>query len=134
MYIDIKDVDNHYIDSTLIDELMKTSILLRRAAERINALRKEIYNLEKEVYRLTNKLPADDVPIGENGESSTAEIVIKRAGLSARPRNALRRAGFKTLGQVYNYPKAHLLRLNNFGKTSLREVERVMHEHGFTNW
>lgn len=131
----ITDVDNHDIDTSLIDNLVGAQILLRKSAERISALRGEIYRLEKEVYRLTNAAPANaDVPKSENTDKTATEVKLKRAGLSTRSRNALRQAGFKTLGQVYNIPKNHLLRLNNFGKISLREVENVMREHGFTNW
>ena len=129
----IDDVKNHDIDTSLIDNLIGAQILLRKSAERISALRSEIYRLEKENYKL-KKNPPKEVVVKSVDEIPAANITIRRVELSSRPRNALRNAGFKTLGQIYNISKKQLLRLDNFGKKSLKEVESVMHDHGFTNW
>ncbi len=57
---------------------------------------------------------------------------IKDLSLSERPYNCLKAKGIKYLWQSINYDLIDLLKLRNFGKKSLSELEGIVRSKGFT--
>ena len=51
-------------------------------------------------------------------------------GLSVRPSNCLQRAGVKTIADLLSYKPADLMVLQNFGVTSLDEIEKKLEKRG----
>jgi hypothetical protein len=52
--------------------------------------------------------------------------------LSIRSQGCLNNAGIKLIGQLVQKSASELLKLRNFGRTSLREIEKSLSEIGFT--
>lgn len=50
--------------------------------------------------------------------------------LSVRARGCLSEAGYDTIGELKSATAIKLMRLRNFGKTTLREVKRELEYHG----
>ena len=59
-------------------------------------------------------------------------LPIKVLNLSVRAGNCLESARILTLGALASKTEAELLRVRSFGRTSLREVQRKLAEHGLT--
>jgi len=59
-------------------------------------------------------------------------IKIDTFELSTRSRNALNYEGLKTLGDLCRYTESDLLRIQNFGRHSLDEVKKILHNHGLS--
>jgi hypothetical protein len=79
------------------------------------------------------KLPANDESENKfplNGILFT--LIEEEMELSFRSRNCLNNAGIKLIGQLVQKSAAQLLDLNNFGRTSLREIEKVLTEMDLT--
>src|SRR5262245_6320364 len=74
----------------------------------------------------------------------TATPVAGLIGLSTRARNCLREAGIETIDDLITLRRkspAELLRLPNFGKATLAEIDRALapfmaelHEEAFLDW
>lgn len=54
---------------------------------------------------------------------------IKDCGFSLRTKNCLVSADIETVGDLVDYKKVDLLRLRNFGKKSLQEIEYFLHDN-----
>lgn len=62
------------------------------------------------------------------------DIPIEELGLSARPYNALIRAGNKTIGDLWSYTDyKDILRIRNIGATSLEEISRKLNDRCLIN-
>ncbi len=57
-------------------------------------------------------------------------IPIEDLEISVRAYNCLKSNNIKTLGDIVSYNEPELLRLKNFGKKSLKELEEIVHQHG----
>ncbi len=62
----------------------------------------------------------------------TPDSSVNDLPLSVRVANCLNNANLATVGQVLNYPSPEFLRLRNFGRQSLAELESVLSEHGLS--
>jgi DNA-directed RNA polymerase subunit alpha len=72
----------------------------------------------------------DVVP--ETGGSPDLELPIEALDLSERPRNCLRRAQIKTVGELVERTSDDLLNITNFGQKSLDEVIAKLDELGLS--
>lgn len=60
---------------------------------------------------------------------ATLEMPIEELGLSSRTRNLLGE-GFGSVGDLLTKTPGDLLRLPNFGKQAVREIENALRKHG----
>ena len=72
----------------------------------------------------------DVVP--ETSTSPDLELPIEALDLSERPRNCLRRAQIKTVGELVERTSDDLLNITNFGQKSLDEVISKLDELGLS--
>ncbi len=68
----------------------------------------------------------------EFSSSPDLELPIEALDLSERPRNCLRRAQIKTVGELVERTSDDLLNITNFGQKSLDEVKEKLDERGLT--
>ncbi len=66
------------------------------------------------------------------GMDSILNIKIEDLGIGSRSLNCLKSAEVNTLGDLVQYSKNDLLKLRNFGKKSLEELEKIIEEKGLT--
>lgn len=52
------------------------------------------------------------------------------AELSVRTRNSLQKENIQTLGELVRWSDTQMLKIENFGKKSLKEIEGLLEEHG----
>ncbi len=76
-------------------------------------------------------LELGDVPTESSG-SPDLELPIEALDLSERPRNCLRRAQIKTVGELVQRTGDDLLNITNFGQKSLEEVAAKLDELGLS--
>jgi DNA-directed RNA polymerase subunit alpha len=76
-------------------------------------------------------LELGDVQAGDGG-SPDLELPIEALDLSERPRNCLRRAQIKTVGELVQRSADDLLNITNFGQKSLEEVTAKLDELGLS--
>ena len=57
--------------------------------------------------------------------------LIETLALSARTQNCLKRAGINRVGEILLVSKSELLKIRNFGKTSLEELYAKLDENDF---
>lgn len=57
-------------------------------------------------------------------------IPIEELEISVRAYNCLKSNNLKTLGDIVSHTEQELLKLKNFGKKSLKELEEIVHQHG----
>ncbi|MCX7908562.1 MAG: DNA-directed RNA polymerase subunit alpha [Ignavibacteria bacterium] len=79
----------------------------------------------------------EGAPVGvETTESEHARlkrilsIPIEDLEISVRAYNCLKTNNIKTLGDIVSYTEQDLLKLKNFGKKSLKELEEIVHQFG----
>jgi len=63
-----------------------------------------------------------------------SEFEENNLGVRVRILNCLKAEDIETLGELLSYKKKDLLRLRNFGKSSLQLIERTLNELGIKNW
>jgi DNA-directed RNA polymerase subunit alpha len=68
----------------------------------------------------------------ESSSSTDLELPIEALDLSERPRNCLRRAQIKTVGELVQRTADDLLNITNFGQKSLEEVIAKLDELGLS--
>ena len=76
-------------------------------------------------------LELGDVAVTESA-SPDLDLPIEALDLSERPRNCLRRAQIKTVGELVQRTSDDLLNITNFGQKSLDEVKAKLDERGLT--
>lgn len=76
-------------------------------------------------------LELGDVEVEEMG-SPDLDLPIEALDLSERPRNCLRRAQIKTVGELVTKSEDDLLNITNFGQKSLEEVSAKLDELGLS--
>jgi DNA-directed RNA polymerase subunit alpha len=64
--------------------------------------------------------------------SALLKTKIEDLGIGQRSLNCLKAADVNTLGDLVQYNKNELLKLRNFGKKSLKELEQIVEEKGLT--
>jgi len=64
--------------------------------------------------------------------SNILKTPITKLEIGSRSKNCLKAAEIHTLGDLVQYSKNDLLKLRNFGKKSLEELEKVIEEKGLT--
>lgn len=72
---------------------------------------------------------------GGKGGADTKEILLRPISsldLSVRASNCMREEKIETVGELVRRSKDDLLQVKNFGKTSLREIEKKLDELGLT--
>lgn len=62
-------------------------------------------------------------------DESILSMPIELMDVSVRLRNCLKAAGCETVGDIVKHDKIHFLKLRNFGKRSLSELESFLDEH-----
>jgi DNA-directed RNA polymerase subunit alpha len=68
----------------------------------------------------------------ESSSSPDLDLPIEALDLSERPRNCLRRAQVKTVGELVQRTADDLLNITNFGQKSLEEVTAKLDELGLS--
>ncbi len=91
---------------------------------------REIMNLFADVGEGVG-LELGEVAPAETG-SPDLELPIEALDLSERPRNCLRRAQIKTVGELVQRTPDDLLNITNFGQKSLEEVQAKLDELGLS--
>ncbi len=76
-------------------------------------------------------LELGDIPL-ESAGSPDLDLPIEALDLSERPRNCLRRAQIKTVGELVQRSPDDLLNITNFGQKSLEEVAAKLDELGLS--
>lgn len=62
----------------------------------------------------------------DDGKAKKLAVGVEEMGLSVRAINCLRNEGLDTVGDILSKTRADLLRIPNFGRGSLDEVERYL--------
>ncbi len=76
-----------------------------------------------------NKRPPDEQL---SSMSALLKTKIEDLGIGQRSLNCLKAADVNTLGDLVQYNKNDLLKLRNFGKKSLEELEKIVEQKGLT--
>ena len=58
-------------------------------------------------------------------------VLITNMGLSARTRNCLIRAGYRTLEDIVSSSITDLIKIRSLGRKSLKEIKEVVKEYGY---
>jgi DNA-directed RNA polymerase subunit alpha len=78
--------------------------------------------------------PKEDTSASQqsDGMGKLLKTKIEDLGIGQRSLNCLKAAEVNTLGDLVQYSKNDLLKLRNFGKKSLKELEKIVEEKGLT--
>jgi len=76
-------------------------------------------------------LELGDIVVADSA-SADLDLPIEALDLSERPRNCLRRAQVKTVGELVQMTEDDLLNITNFGQKSLEEVTVKLDELGLS--
>jgi DNA-directed RNA polymerase subunit alpha len=82
------------------------------------------------VDRITEEVPEEEVIDEEFAKKLS--IPIQELELSVRASNCLESVKIETVGQLMQMTEADLLKVRNFGKTSLREIRRKLADMGLS--
>jgi hypothetical protein len=98
-------------------------------------LQEDYHNLQHRYRFLEQKLrKSGKNPIAMQYDPATMQVrfadLMKDYRISRRLSNCLIGSGIKTLGDVLQYSPEEMLKLKNFGVTTLRELQDVLDEHG----
>ena len=74
--------------------------------------------------------PSGAVAVPERLQDLFAKPIEDLAELSVRSRNSLQKESIQTLGDLVQRSEGEMLRIENFGKKSLKEIEDFIEEHG----
>ena len=104
----------------------------------IEAIQESIHCLNKNIFSIQNHLMdiskggifINKCANGSGGVEELDEDSIEYLELSVRSLNALLSVGIKTIDQLCNSSKSYLLRIPNFGRKSLMEVQQVLKLNG----
>ena len=69
---------------------------------------------------------------GESGKEKVLDMTIEELDLSVRSFNCLKRAGFNTVGNLFNKTEDEMMKVRNLGRKSLEEVINKLDSLGFT--
>lgn len=103
---------------------MSTNDLLEEANERLD----RIENLCKQMRELLEVITDMQKEAEENAEK--ADILLDNVRLSLATRNALKRAGYKTVGDLKGLCQCDLKKIHNIGFDRRTEIVTVLHEYG----
>ncbi|MGL6008913.1 MAG: DNA-directed RNA polymerase subunit alpha C-terminal domain-containing protein [Culicoidibacterales bacterium] len=114
--------------------LLKEAESFYKLKDAIEAIQESILCLNKNIFSIQNHLieiSKGDIIINKcanksNGFAELNNDSIEYLELSVRSFNALSSVGIKDIDQLCNCSKSYLLRVPNFGKKSLREIEGVL--------
>jgi DNA-directed RNA polymerase subunit alpha len=90
----------------------------------------EVRSETVEVSEEVTETVSEEKEVAENGESSEdiASLPIERLDLTVRALNCLKRDKVNTIGELVNRPIQELLKIRNFGRMSLEEVNNKLKE------
>ncbi|MEQ8766832.1 MAG: DNA-directed RNA polymerase subunit alpha [Planctomycetota bacterium] len=98
-------------------------------------------------FELGNELPGADIaemevqrsssddeeaPAAASASDEVLDASIDSLDLSVRAKNCLDAEGIRTLGDLVVRDEADMLKVRNFGKTSLREIKKKLEERGLS--
>ena len=118
-------------------------IATRRLEEsqcKVLELQKEIDHLHDEIFFLQHpQAKKEDETSDKNDVFRQCEpftLPLKELYLSVRTWNCLKYAGVRTLGDVVAYDRAEFMRIRNFGRKSLNELDILLEKRGlkFKMW
>lgn len=72
------------------------------------------------------------VPVDEEERQRKLAMPVTTLDLSVRAQNCLEAQGIKSIGDLVNWTEADLLRVRNFGKTTLLEIKTKLRDFGLT--
>jgi DNA-directed RNA polymerase subunit alpha len=75
--------------------------------------------------------PPTEIPVASVGDEGVLATPIAQIEFSVRARRALERLNVRTLGELANKSEPELLGCQNFGQTSLNEIQQRLAEYGF---
>lgn len=94
------------------------------------ALQEASNDLMRVLYSVVNPVQEDEIfdVACRSVPPEVYNIRVEELGLSARTSNSLRRAGVNRVGEVLSMPDSDLLKIRNFGVTSLAELRSRLEE------
>lgn len=117
-------------DKLIIDVDTDMSITPSEAISSAGGTLKNLFELFAEMDEYDALIPAELAPVETSGQEHL-DLPIEALDLSERPRNCLRRAQVKTVGELIEKTEDDLLNITNFGQKSLEEVVAKLDELGF---
>ena len=114
---------------------------LEESQSKVLELQKEIDHLHDEIFFLQH--PQDNKKEEELSDKNDIfrqcepfSLPLKELYLSVRTWNCLKYAGIRTLGDVVAYDRAEFMRIRNFGRKSLNELDILLEKRGleFKMW
>ncbi|HOO32539.1 MAG TPA: DNA-directed RNA polymerase subunit alpha [Thermotogota bacterium] len=107
-------------ESDEVDVIMNNEVILEEVAR--NEIVEEIEDVKETVSG-----ESEVAESSENGED-IASLPIERLDLTVRALNCLKRDKVNTIGELMNRPIQELLKIRNFGRMSLEEVNNKLKE------
>lgn len=117
-------------DKLILDIDTDMSITPSEAISSAGGTLKNLFELFAEMDEYDALIPAELAPAEASGQEHL-DLPIEALDLSERPRNCLRRAQVKTVGELIEKTEEDLLNITNFGQKSLEEVVAKLDELGF---
>ncbi|MDA2979598.1 MAG: DNA-directed RNA polymerase subunit alpha [Actinomycetota bacterium] len=117
-------------DKLILDIDTDMSITPSEAISSAGGTLKNLFGLFAEMDEYDALIPAELAPAETSGQEHL-DLPIEALDLSERPRNCLRRAQVKTVGELIEKTEEDLLNITNFGQKSLEEVVAKLDELGF---
>ena len=119
-------------DKLILDVEVDGSVMPSEAISSAGKTLRELFGLFADVGEGEGiGLELGDVVEAESG-SPDLDLPIEALDLSERPRNCLRRAQIKTVGELVQRTEDELLNITNFGQRSLEEVAAKLDELGLS--
>ena len=119
-------------DKLVLDVETDGSITPAEAISSAGKTLRELLGLFADVGEGTGQgLELGDVVVADSA-SADLDLPIEALDLSERPRNCLRRAQVKTVGELVQMTEDDLLNITNFGQKSLEEVTAKLDELGLS--
>lgn len=126
----------------IIDKAIRKSIELKTLKEtilKIDSMQREIEQLKSENKLLKSYIPKNEKEDNNDEQITVSDKIVQilrskpiEYDLTARALNCLKAADVETIGDLVKYNRFDLLRLRNFGKKTLTELDELVESLGLT--
>ena len=121
---------NFYVEKVRVGqgeemERLIVEVWTDRAMSPLDALQAAANELTRDLYLVVgaSENPVDQGPKFPGVPVEKLNMRVEELGLSAHTRNALRRSGYNRAIDILSVTDAELMRIKNFGKTSMAELK-----------
>lgn len=125
-------MDNKKIDAS-IDAMIDTLEKLKHYTVILSKSYSSLFECLCETYNELIKELSKEMK-SETQDPEKLNLAVESLGLCTRTCNALVRTGVCRVSDILNLPKIKYYQMKNFGKSSARELEQIMHELGYEDF